>query len=88
MLIEWGGKNASLFGPTHSRNLLKITTLFVYLALLFYLAPEGRLNFLRSFIKKYSSKKGEKTRRDEKTDHNLKTKGNNEPGGRILIKWG
>jgi hypothetical protein len=31
-------------------------------------------------------KKKEKTRRDEKTDHKLKTKGNNEPGGRILTK--
>ena len=42
LLIECGGKSASLFGPTHLWNLLKITTLIVYLALLVYLAPESK----------------------------------------------
>ena len=32
LLIEQGGKSVSLFGPTHLWNLLKITTLLVYLA--------------------------------------------------------
>ena len=41
MLIEQRGKSVSLFGPTHLLNLLKITTLHVYLALLVYLAPES-----------------------------------------------
>ena len=41
LLTEWGGKSASLSGPTHLWNLLKMTTLLVYLALLFYLAPEN-----------------------------------------------
>ena len=41
LLIQWGGKSASLFGPTHLWNFLKITTLLVYLPLLFYLAPES-----------------------------------------------
>ena len=45
LLIEWGGKSASLFGPTHLWNLLKIT------ALLFYLAPESKQSFF-PFIKK------------------------------------
>ena len=34
LIIEQGGKSVSLFGPTHLRNLLKVTTLLVYLALL------------------------------------------------------
>ena len=41
LLIEKGGKSARLFGPTHLLNLLKIRTLLVYLALLFYLASES-----------------------------------------------
>ena len=41
LLIEQGGKSVSLFGSTHLCNLLKITTLLIYLALLFYLVPES-----------------------------------------------
>ena len=42
LLIKQGGKSVSLFGPTYLWNLLKITTLLDYLALLVYLAPESR----------------------------------------------
>ena len=42
LLIEQVGKSVSLFGPTHLWNLLKKTTLLVYLALLkVYLTPES-----------------------------------------------
>ena len=47
LLIQQGRKSVSLFGPIHFWNLLKITTLLVYLAtiiylaLLVYLAPES-----------------------------------------------
>ena len=55
LLIEWGGKSASLFGPTHLWNLLKITTVLVYLALFFYLAPESNVwkrSSLKSWVRK------------------------------------
>ena len=46
LLIEQGGKSVSLFGPTYLWNLLRITTLFVYLALLVYLAPESSYSWV------------------------------------------
>ena len=39
LLIKQSEKSVSLFGPTYLWNLLKITTLLVYLALIVYLAP-------------------------------------------------
>ena len=50
MLIKQGGKSVSLFGPTYLWNLLKITTLLVYLALLVYLVPESTVYNFDHFL--------------------------------------